>query len=152
MTNEAKKFDQEEEEQTRELQVEQGFKIFQRALDLQKLKQFQESVTHYKQLFGLDVLKPRADESLTPSIKLLRYLAHKNRGLLTLSILQHKYGEAIRISRDNRTFSLADKEEDNTALIILDDNTSNQLIMQIADDSIVEKKKTSANSSQHSKN
>lgn len=141
MTNEAKKFDQEEEEQTRELQVEQGFKIFQRALDLQKLKQFQESVTHYKQLFGLDVLKPRADESLTPSIKLLRYLAHKNRGLLTLSILQHKYGEAIRISRDNRTFSLADKEEDNTALIILDDNTSNQLIMQIADDSIVEKKK-----------
>lgn len=86
ISNDSKKLDEEEESQTRELQVEQGFKIFQEALSFQKEGNFNEADLKYKQLFKLDIL--RNADSVTPNVKTLRYLVHKNRGFLRLSKLK----------------------------------------------------------------
>lgn len=75
------------EEHTRELQIEQAFKSFQAALRLQKEFKFVEANKEYKELFNIDVVSDLTKPINSPSIRMLRYLAHRNRGLLHLEEL-----------------------------------------------------------------
>lgn len=99
-----------EEEHSRELQVEQAFKLFQEALQLHQLKEFAQSYRLYDELFKLDVLSNHYHEEadfirgvqnggwnqvpdeisfLSPNVKTLRYLVFRNRGLLYLDIMRN---------------------------------------------------------------
>ncbi|KAI5960936.1 HIR3 [Candida pseudojiufengensis] len=99
-----------EEEHTRELQVEQAFELYQKALSLQNQKQYVEAYKVYEKLFVLDIIgnyyfeeidlirgvqngsmNKVTDElsSLSPSVKSLRYLIFRNRGFLYMDILKH---------------------------------------------------------------
>ncbi|ODV80716.1 uncharacterized protein CANTADRAFT_20288 [Suhomyces tanzawaensis NRRL Y-17324] len=98
-----------EEEHSRELQIEQAFTIFQKALALQKSQLYLESYKLYDELFKLDVLSNHYHEEedyvrglqkgsqntitdelsfLSPNIKTLRFLVFRNRGFLYLDILK----------------------------------------------------------------
>ena len=54
-----------EEEHTRELQVEQAYKLFQSALKLQKQKQYESAYKVYEELFKLDIVSNHYFEELT---------------------------------------------------------------------------------------
>lgn len=71
------------EEHTRELQIEEGFKIYDRALHFQRAKNYQAASHQYKILFDLDIVK---DEiiNVSPAIENIRFLALRNRGMLRL--------------------------------------------------------------------
>ena len=74
----------EAEEHTRELQIEEGFQIYQEALVLLNDKKFKESNEKFKALFKLDVIVPDkfgVFRYSTPIIDRLRYLAYRNRGM-----------------------------------------------------------------------
>ncbi|RLV94897.1 Histone transcription regulator 3 [Spathaspora sp. JA1] len=98
-----------EEEHTRELQVEQAFKLFQNALLHQKKQDYIRSYKIYEELFRLDVISNHYTEEeyfirgvqngsqntvfdelsiLSPNIKSLRYLIFRNRGFLYFGILK----------------------------------------------------------------
>ena len=53
-----------EEEHTRELQVEQAYKLFQSALKLQKQKQYESAYKVYEELFKLDIVSNHYFEEL----------------------------------------------------------------------------------------
>lgn len=98
-----------EEEYTRELAIEQAFKSFEVALNLQNSKNFSEAYFTYKELFQLEVISNHYFEEsdylkgiqngnkanavdelslLSPNVKSLRYLSFRNRGFLNLEILK----------------------------------------------------------------
>lgn len=98
-----------EEEYTRELAIEQAFKTFEIALNLQNSKNFTEAYFRYKELFRLEVISNHYFEEsdylkgiqngnkgnsvdeltlLSPNVKSLRYLSFRNRGFLNLEILK----------------------------------------------------------------
>ncbi|CAK9439003.1 uncharacterized protein LODBEIA_P32270 [Lodderomyces beijingensis] len=98
-----------EEEHTRELQVEQAFEIFHRALRLQKEQNHEQAYKSYEELFAIDIIANHYFEevdcikglqngsansitdqlsSLSQSVKTLRYLVFRNRGVLYWTMLK----------------------------------------------------------------
>ncbi|AET39925.1 Hir3p Ecym_5148 [Eremothecium cymbalariae DBVPG len=74
----------EAEEHSRELQVEESFRVFQSALFHLKAKRFRDAEVKFEQLFNIDVLKPNQWGSYkhsSPTLDSLRYLAYRNRGV-----------------------------------------------------------------------
>ena len=103
-----------EEEHSRELQVEQSFKLFQEALDYQKHGNLLEAYQAYDVLYKMEVISNHYLEEedyirglqnggantlvnelnyLSPNVKSLRYLIFRNRGFLYYSIL--KSGDSV---------------------------------------------------------
>lgn len=99
-----------EEEHTRELQVEQAYKLFQSALKFQKQKQYESAYKVYEELFKLDIVSNHYFEELdfirglqdgsqntdtdeltllSPNVKSLRYLIFRNRGFLYFDMLRN---------------------------------------------------------------
>ncbi|KAH3673171.1 hypothetical protein WICMUC_003855 [Wickerhamomyces mucosus] len=91
------------EEHTRELQIEEAFKIYQTALKLQKDFKFKEANALYKELFKIDVITNIDLKS--PTIKTLKYLAFRNRGLLKFDELK----SSINILNPEESYNLLSK-------------------------------------------
>ncbi|EDO15710.1 hypothetical protein Kpol_1000p22, partial [Vanderwaltozyma polyspora DSM 70294] len=84
----------EAEEHSRELQVEESFKIFQSALFYLKRKKFDEAGEKFDELFDMAVLKPNDwgfYKFSSPTLDSLRYLAYRNRGMYYFSYLMENY-------------------------------------------------------------
>ncbi|CAH2350499.1 histone transcription regulator 3 homolog [[Candida] railenensis] len=100
-----------EEEHTRELQIEEAFRIFQRALELQQASQFEEAYKLYENIFKLEVVSNHYYEEqdyikglqngacntvvdelsfLSPKVKQLRYLVFRNRGFLYFQMMKNQ--------------------------------------------------------------
>ncbi|RDW48428.1 histone transcription regulator 3 [Yarrowia lipolytica] len=78
------------EEHTRELQIEEGLKIFQKALHAQRQGKLDEAFDLYDALFKIDVIHLDIDDNnLSPTVGRLKYLAYKNHGILLLEHLAH---------------------------------------------------------------
>lgn len=98
-----------EEEHSRELQIEEAFKLFQRALELQARGLHADAYRAYESLFALDIIANHyfeeedyirglqdggANEAADPlsflpaNVKSVRYLVFRNRGFLYLDILR----------------------------------------------------------------
>lgn len=98
-----------EEEHTRELQVEQAFQDFQKALNLQRQGKLKEAADQYDQLFKLEIISNHYYEEeslirgvqngrystvvdelsfLSPNIKSLRYHVFRNRAFLYWEMLK----------------------------------------------------------------
>ncbi|AGO10374.1 AaceriABL081Wp [[Ashbya] aceris (nom. inval.)] len=74
----------EAEEHSRELQVEESFRVFQSALFHLKAKRFDDAEAKFEQLFNIEVLKPDhwgLYRYSSPTLDLLRYLAYRNHGV-----------------------------------------------------------------------
>lgn len=74
----------EAEEHSRELQIEESFKIFQKALIDLKAKRYDDANSHFEILFRMEVIKPNKwglYTYSTPTLNSLRYLAYRNRGM-----------------------------------------------------------------------
>ncbi|CEP65042.1 Hir3p LALA0_S18e00408g [Lachancea lanzarotensis] len=85
---------QEEEHHSRELQVEESFKVYQSALLHLKAKRFEQAEEKFKELFSIDVIKPDRwgqYKYRTAILESLRYLAYRNRGVFYYQFLQDKY-------------------------------------------------------------
>ncbi|SCU80649.1 LANO_0B00782g1_1 [Lachancea nothofagi CBS 11611] len=85
---------QEAEQHSRELQVEESFKVYQSALLHLKAKRFEQAEEKFKELFSIDVIKPdRWGYYKYRSVTLdsLRYLAYRNRGVFYYRFLQDRY-------------------------------------------------------------
>ncbi|KAG5369209.1 Histone transcription regulator 3-like protein [Yarrowia sp. C11] len=78
------------EEHTRELQIEEGLKIFQNALHAQRQGKLDDAFDLYDALFKIDVIHlDIEDNNLSPTVGRLKYLAYKNHGILLLEHLSH---------------------------------------------------------------
>jgi len=74
----------EAEEHTRELQIQEGFKIYEEALVLLNEKKFNGSNEKFEELFQLDVIVPDkwgVYRYSSPLLDRLRYLTYRNRGM-----------------------------------------------------------------------
>lgn len=76
---------------TLELQLEQGLKIFEEALQAQKAQNFDRAHGLYSKLFGLEVLQLKHQKRIPPSAFRLKSLALKNNALLLLEELHKDY-------------------------------------------------------------
>lgn len=76
---------------TLELQLEQGLKIFEDALQAQKAQNFESAHMFYTELFSLEVLQLKHQKRIPPSAFRLKSLALKNNALLLLEELQRDY-------------------------------------------------------------
>ncbi|ODQ66536.1 hypothetical protein NADFUDRAFT_41175 [Nadsonia fulvescens var. elongata DSM 6958] len=94
------------EEHTRELQIEEAFKLFQRALTSQKSGLMKNAFEEYNTLFNIEVLNLNSSISLPPIVNKLRYLAYKNHGLLMLEELTQTYGELTPLEIKDRASSV----------------------------------------------
>lgn len=86
----------EAEEHSRELQVEESFKIFQGALFDLKAKRFAEADAKFDDLFSMEVLKPNKwgfYKYSSPTLDSLRYLAYRNRGMYYCNYLIENYSK-----------------------------------------------------------
>lgn len=86
----------EAEEHSRELQVEESFKIFQGALYDLRAKRFAEADAKFEDLFSMEVLKPNKwgfYKYSSPTLDSLRYLAYRNRGMYYCSYLIENYSK-----------------------------------------------------------
>ncbi|SCU91675.1 LAME_0E13410g1_1 [Lachancea meyersii CBS 8951] len=86
---------QEAEQHSRELQVEESFKVYQSALLHLKAKKFEQAEDKFKELFSIDVIKADRWGQFKYSsaiLETLRYLAYRNRGVFYYRYLQDKYG------------------------------------------------------------
>lgn len=84
----------EAEEHSRELQIEESFKIFQGALYDLKAKRYAEADVKFQELFSMEVLKPNKwgfYKYSSPTLDSLRYLAYRNRGMYYYSYLTDNY-------------------------------------------------------------
>ena len=84
----------EAEEHSRELQVEESFKIFQSALFYLKNKRFKDAGVKFEELFNVDVIKPDSwglYRYSSPTLDSLRYLAYRNRGMYYYSYLMENH-------------------------------------------------------------
>ncbi|KAH3900068.1 Hir3p SCDLUD_004387 [Saccharomycodes ludwigii] len=85
---------QEQEEHTRELQVEQGFRIYDTALNFYKDKEYQKAKATFEDLFQLEILKPNYFGYYlynSSTLDKLRYLCYRNRGFLYYECLTENY-------------------------------------------------------------
>ncbi|KAL6946923.1 hypothetical protein ACO0QE_001777 [Hanseniaspora vineae] len=92
---------QEQEEHTRELQVEQGYGLYNVGLSLYKDKKLQEAIEKFDQLLAIEILKPNRFGNFSynsPAVDRLRYLAYRNRGFLYVDYLHQNFD-----SLDNHT-------------------------------------------------
>ena len=88
----------EEEEHTRELQVEAGFKLYEEALKLMNQNKFDEADAKFEQLFSLDILIPDKwgrYKYQSPSLDRLRYLSYRNRAMFYYFYLTEHYQEPM---------------------------------------------------------
>ena len=86
----------EAEEHSRELQIEESFKIFQGALFDLKAKRYTEADAKFEELFSMEVLKPNKwgfYKYSSPTLDSLRYLAYRNRGMYYYSYLTDNYSK-----------------------------------------------------------
>lgn len=84
----------ESKDHSRELQVEESFKVFQSALLELKAKRFDEAKEKFDQLFEIEVIKPNkwgVYEYNSPTLDSLRYLAYRNRGLLYYQYVRENF-------------------------------------------------------------
>lgn len=84
----------EAEEYSRESQIEESVQIFQDALKLMKVKDFEGANAKFELLFQMDVIKPDKwglYRSVSPTLNNLRYLAHRNRGIYYFVYLSSNY-------------------------------------------------------------
>lgn len=112
-----------EEEHSRELQIEEAFRLFQRALELQASGLHADAYRAYESLFALDIIANHyfeeedyirglqdggANEAPDPlsflpaNVKSVRYLVFRNRGFLYLEILRLPEALAQLASDDER--------------------------------------------------
>ena len=92
---------QEQEEHTRELQVEQGYSLYNAGLSLYKDKKLEEASQKFDQLLAIEILKSNRFGNFSynsPAADRLRYLAYRNRGFLYVDYLHQNYE-----SLDNHT-------------------------------------------------
>lgn len=85
---------QEAEQHSRELQIEESFRVFQSALFHLKAKRFNEAAEKFRQLFSIDVIKPDKwgmYRFSSPTLDSLRYLAYRNRGVFYYQYLREHY-------------------------------------------------------------
>ena len=118
-----------EAEHTRELQVEQGFKLFEDGLTYHRQKQYQLCYDTYEALFKLDVLANHYTEeillikgiqcegshdklNLPPNVKSLRYLVFRNRAFLYLDILRQGLAQEIVSDGDDSEEDDSEEEDD----------------------------------------
>ncbi|CCK69112.1 Hir3p KNAG_0B06880 [Huiozyma naganishii CBS 8797] len=83
----------ETEEHSRELQIEEGFKIYQEALMAMKEAQFELSDNKFTLLFQLNIMQPDKwgfYRYNSPTLDRLRYLSYRNRGMLYYRWLIHR--------------------------------------------------------------
>lgn len=84
----------EAEEHSRELEIEECFKIFQSALFELKAKRFEEANIRFEELLKRDVIKPNkwgVYYYSSPTLDRLRYLTYRNRGMYHYSyLLEHQ--------------------------------------------------------------
>lgn len=84
----------EAEEHSRELEIEECFKIFQSALFELKAKRYDEADEKFEELLSRDVIRPSKWGVYfysSPTLDRLRYLAYRNRGMYHYSyLLDHK--------------------------------------------------------------
>lgn len=88
----------EEEEHTRELQVEAGFKLYEEALKLMNQDKFDEADVKFGQLFNLDILIPDKwgrYKYQSPSLDRLRYLSYRNRAMYYYFYLSEHYQDSM---------------------------------------------------------
>lgn len=84
----------EAEEHSRELQIEDSFKIFQNALFDLKAKRFEDADAKFVELLNMDVIKPDKwgiYRYSSPTLDSLRYLAYRNRGMYYYSFLMENH-------------------------------------------------------------
>lgn len=84
----------EAEEHTRELQIQEGFKIYEQALMSLNEKKFEESNAKFIDLFKLDVIKPDkwgVYRYSSPILDRLRYLTYRNRGIYYYTYIQENH-------------------------------------------------------------
>lgn len=84
----------EAEEHSRELQIEESFKVFQNALLHLKAKRFTQAGEKFEQLFNIDVIKPDrwgVYRYASHTLDSLRYLAYRNRGVFYYQYLKENY-------------------------------------------------------------
>lgn len=84
----------EAEEHSRELQIEESFKVFQNALLHLKAKRFTQAGEKFEQLFNIDVIKPDrwgVYRYSSHTLDSLRYLAYRNRGVFYYQYLKENY-------------------------------------------------------------
>ncbi|CDK29982.1 unnamed protein product [Kuraishia capsulata CBS 1993] len=103
------------EDHTRELQIEESFKIFQRALQFQKNLELDKAEDEYTSLFALEVVSGARTDYLSPTIQYLKYLCYRNRGLFRFS----KFVASVQSS--SATLSLDPVELRTQLLTITDD-------------------------------
>ncbi|CCE81902.1 Piso0_002581 [Millerozyma farinosa CBS 7064] len=117
------------EEHSRELQIEEAFKLYQKALNLQKQQKLEEAYGKYEELFKLEVISNHYYEEesyirglqngmnannidelnyLAPNVKSLRYLVFRNRGFLCLEMIKNKVLPPVSESEQD---SLEDKDQ-----------------------------------------
>lgn len=84
----------EAEEHSRELEIEECFKIFQSALFELKTKRYEEADSKFEELLSRDVIKPDkwgVYYYSSPTLDRLRYLSYRNRGMYYYSyLLDHR--------------------------------------------------------------
>ncbi|CAN6605760.1 hypothetical protein TRVA0_003S00518 [Trichomonascus vanleenenianus] len=78
------------EQHTRELQIEEGYKIFQEALRCQKDREIDKAHEQYSKLFAIEIMKLSHDTGLPQAAEKLKYLAFKNHALLLLLELEEE--------------------------------------------------------------
>lgn len=84
----------EAEEHTRELQVEEAFKLYEKALNDVKEGQFETAQETFDSLFTIDILKPNKwgfYAYSSPTLDSLRYLCYRNRGMFYYKYLCKNY-------------------------------------------------------------
>ncbi|GME84998.1 unnamed protein product [Ambrosiozyma monospora] len=118
------------EEHTRELQIEYAFKVFERALKAQKLKDFEKAGNQYQELFKIDVVTAK-NPTLHPTIENLKYLAFRNRGFFKLSSLLVDFDKGD-VADDQQQKQLKDGKNSNNSEN--DNNKKDDDAMEIDDD------------------
>ncbi|CCE82831.1 Piso0_002581 [Millerozyma farinosa CBS 7064] len=123
------------EEHSRELQIEEAFKLYQKALNLQKQQKLEEAYTQYEELFKLEVISNHYYEEesyirgiqngmnsnnidelnyLAPNVKSLRYLVFRNRGFLCFEMIKNKIlppsGESEQDISEEKDQKLGEKQ------------------------------------------
>ncbi|KAK9466156.1 hypothetical protein V1512DRAFT_208858 [Lipomyces arxii] len=74
----------ESDEGIREVQIEEAFKLFQKALKAQYDRDYDTASSTYDELFKDDIFVTEMTGNIPPSIHRLKYLAYKNHGQLVL--------------------------------------------------------------------
>ncbi|KAK9248810.1 hypothetical protein V1506DRAFT_527812 [Lipomyces tetrasporus] len=72
------------EERIREVQIEEAFKLFQKALKAQYNQKWELASQTYNELFKVDIFTTELTGNVPPTVYALKYLSYKNHGQLVL--------------------------------------------------------------------